>query len=118
MRNSARVKRANTKYSTICLDQLAVRRECDRLDKIRMALERAARRSRRGVPEPDRLVVRPRGDQLAVRRECDRRAQNRIAAVRAQRSVSGYLPKMDNSAEGRRVGQVLVPRFWYRRAEN
>ena len=39
------------------------------LTLIRMALERLQRRSRAGVPEPDRLVARCRRQQLAVRRE-------------------------------------------------
>jgi hypothetical protein len=44
-----------------------VRRECDRSDPIRMALERLPSRSRRRVPEPGRPVGRGRCDQLAVR---------------------------------------------------
>ena len=60
-----------------------------------MALERAARRSRRGVPEPDRLVARPRPrrDQLAVRRECDRVDVTRMALERAARRSRRGVPE-------------------------
>lgn len=49
--------------------QLAVRQEDYSVVTARVALERAAARSRTSVPESDRFVVRRRHYQLAIRRE-------------------------------------------------
>ena len=75
-----------------------------------MALERAARRSRRGVPEPDRLVARPRRDQLAVRRECDRADITRMALERAARRSRRGVPEPDRRVVRPRRDQLAVRR--------
>jgi len=52
-----------------------------------MALERLQGRSRAGVPQPDRLVVRRRRQQLAVRREGHGLDTVRMALERLQQGI-------------------------------
>ena len=61
----------------------------------RVALERAARRSRRRVPEPDRPVLRCRRHQPAVRRECHGPHRTRVALERAARRSRRRVPEPD-----------------------